>query len=175
MNPEMGKVNGGGGAFWGRVDDGGVIAHGGDLVFGIEGKNHGVVEEGFAGYGLGGIPAEAMLEDGEGFHFPDGAEETGEGIEADLKKRVVGGFDKVEDDTRQLGVGGALIAGGEICWDEFWGVAQTKVGAWLGSLCAEATTGQVSFPFWVLMPVRSPGWRWVAMARPWSAMSSMKG
>jgi hypothetical protein len=134
MNPEMGKVDGGGGAFWGRVDDGGVIAHGGDLVFGIEGKNHGVVEEGFARYGLGGVPAEAMLEDGEGFHFADRAKEIGESIEADLKKRVVGGFDKVEDDTRQLGVGGALIAGGEICWDDFWGVAQTKVGAWLGNL-----------------------------------------
>ena len=171
----MGKVNGGGSAFWECVDDGGVIAHGGDLVFGIEGKNHGVVEEGFSGYGLGGVPAEAMLEDGEGFHFADGAKVMGQGIEADLKERVVGGFDKVEDDTRQLGVGGALIAGGEICGDEFWGVAQTKVGAWLGILCAEAMTGQVSFPFWVLMPVRSPGWRWVAMARPWSAMSSMKG
>ena len=175
MNPEMGKVNGGGGAFWGRVDDGGVIAHGGDLVFGIEGKNHGVVKKGFAGHRLGGVPAEAMLEDREGFHFPHGAKEIGEGIEADLEKRVVDGFDEVEDDAREVSVGGALIAGGEICRDKFWGVAQTKVGAWLGSLCAEATTGQVSFPFWVLMPVRSPGWRWVAMARPLSAMSSMKG
>ena len=134
MNPEMGKVDGCGGAFWGRVDDGGVIAHGGDLVFGIEGKNHGVVEEGFAGYGLGGVPAEAMLEDGEGFHFAHGAENIGEGIEADFKERGVGGFDEVEDDARQLGVGGALIAGGEICGNELWGVAQTKVGAWLGSL-----------------------------------------
>ena len=130
----MGKVDGGGGAFWGRVDDGGVIAHRGDLVFGIEGKNHGVVEKGFAGGGLGGVPAEAMLEDGEGFHFAHGAEEIGEGIEADFKERVVGGFDEVEDDARQLGVGGALIAGGEICGNELWGVAQTKIGAWLGSL-----------------------------------------
>jgi hypothetical protein len=64
-----------------------------------------------------------------------------------LKERVVGGFDEVEDDAREVGVGGALIAGGEICGNEFWGVAQTKVGAWLGSLCAEATTGQVSLPF----------------------------
>jgi hypothetical protein len=140
-------VNGGGSAFWGRVDDGGVIAHGGDLVFGIEGKNHGVVEEGLARYGLGGVPAEAVLEDGEGFHFADGAEVMGEGIEANLKERVVGGFDEVEGDAREVGVGGALIAGGEICGNEFWGVAQTKVGAWLGSLCAEATTGQVSLPF----------------------------
>ena len=130
----MGKVYGGGGAFWGRVDDGGVITHRGDLVFRIEGKNHGVVEEGFAGDGLGGVPAEAMLEDGEGFHFAHGAEEIGEGIEADLKERVVGRFDEVEDDAWQLGVGGALIAGGEICGNELWGVAQTKVGAWLGSL-----------------------------------------
>jgi len=143
----MGKVNGGGGAFWGRVDDGGEIANSGDLVFGIEGKNHGVVEEGFAGHGLGAVPAEAMLEDREGFHFADGTEVLGEGIEANLKERVVGGFDEMEDDAREVGVGGALIAGGEICGDEFLGVAQTKVGAWLGSLCAEATTGQVSFPF----------------------------
>jgi len=100
MNPEMGKVNGGGGAFWRRVDDGGVIAHGGDLVFGIEGKNHGVVEEGFAGDGLGGVPAEAMLEDREGFHFAHGAKEIGEGIEANFKERVVGRFDEVEDDAR---------------------------------------------------------------------------
>ena len=130
----MGKVDSGGGAFWGRVDDGSVIAHGGDLVFGIEGKNHGVMEEGFARNGLGGVPAEAMLEYGEGFHFAHGAENIGEGIEADFKERVVGGFDEVEDDARQLGVGGALIAGGEICGNELWGVAQTKVGAWLGSL-----------------------------------------
>ena len=88
-----------------------------------------------------------MLEDGERFHFADGTEVVGEDIEADFKERVVGGFDEVEDDAWQLGVGGALIAGGEICGDEFWGVAQTKVGAWLGSLCAEAKTGQVSFPF----------------------------
>ena len=134
MNPEMGKVNGGGSAFWGRVDDGGVIAHGSDLVFGIEGKNHGVVKKGFAGDGLGGVPAEAMLEDGKGFHFADGTEVLGEGIEANLKERVIGGFDEVEDDAREVGGGGALIAGGEICGDEFWGVAQTKVGAWLGSL-----------------------------------------
>jgi hypothetical protein len=40
----------------------------------------------------------------------------------------------VEDDAREVGVGGALIAGGEIRGDEFWGAAQTKVGAWLGSL-----------------------------------------
>ena len=130
----MGKVDGGGGAFWGCVDDSGVISHGGDLVFGIEGKNHSVVEKGFAGDGLSGVPAEAMLEDGEGFHFAHGAENIGEGIEADFKERVVGGFDEVEDDARQLGFGGALIAGGEICGNELWGVAQTKVGAWLGSL-----------------------------------------
>ena len=147
MNPEMGKVNGGGGAFWGRVDDGGEIAHGGDLVFGIEGKNHGVVKKGFAGDGSGGVPAEALLENGKGFHFADGTEVLGEGIEANLKERVIGGFDEVEDDARQLGIGGALIARGEIRGNEFWDAAQTKVGAWLGSLCAEATTGQVSFPF----------------------------
>ncbi len=99
MNPEMGKVNGGGGAFWGRVDDGGVIAHGGDLVFGIEGKNHSVVEKGFAGNGLGGVPAKAILENREGFHFADGTEVLGEGIEANLKERVIGGFDEVEDDS----------------------------------------------------------------------------
>jgi hypothetical protein len=75
------------------------------------------MEKGFAGYGLGGVPVEAMLEDGEGFHFADGAEVMGEGIEADLKERVVGGFDEVEDDAREVGVGGALIAGGEICGD----------------------------------------------------------
>ena len=115
----MGKVDGGGGAFWGRVDDGGVIAHGGDLVFGIEGKNHGVVEEGFVGYGLGGVPAEAMLEDGEGFHFAHGAEEIGEGIEADLKERVIGRFNKVEDDAREVGGNCPLAAHqefiGKIC------------------------------------------------------------
>lgn len=58
----------------------------------------------------------------------------GEGIEANLKERVIGGFDEVEDDAREVGGGGALITRGEICGDEFWGVAQTKVGAWLGSL-----------------------------------------
>ena len=99
----------------------------------------------------------------------------GQEIVADLKKGAVGGFDLVKGEVAEVGLGRTEIARGEIGGIEARGETQTKAGAWWGSLCAEATTEQVRLPFCVLTPVRSPGWRWVARASPWSAMSSMKG
>ena len=159
-------MNGTGRAFRGGVDDGGVVANGGDLIFGVQGKNHGVMKKGFSGGRLGAVPRETMFENGAGFHFPARSEKFGQFAEADIEKGVLGGFHQMKADAFQVGPGGAPVSRGEIGGDEFEGVAQTKAGAWWGSLWAAATTEQVSCPFWVLMPVSSPGWRPQAPAKP---------
>ena len=61
MNPEMGEMNGGsGGLGWGG-DENGKVAYGGDLVVGVEGKNHRVVKCGIRRCGWGEVPGKALL------------------------------------------------------------------------------------------------------------------
>lgn len=77
VNPKVGKVDGAGGGFGRGVNDGGVVANGGDLLEWIESEDHGVVEEGFSWVSSETVPAEAMLEHGQSFHFTALAEEFG--------------------------------------------------------------------------------------------------
>jgi hypothetical protein len=116
------------------------------MVLGVEGEDHGVVEEGLTGHRFRTVPAEAVFENGTTFHFPAWAEQFGETLEADLEKGILGGFDKMEDNPSQIGSGGSLIPGSEVGGDELGRTAQTKTGAWWGSLWAAATTEQVSWP-----------------------------
>ena len=61
MNPKMGEMNGGsGGLGWGGNENG-KVAHGGNLVVGVEGKNHCVAECGIWGCGWGEVPGKAFL------------------------------------------------------------------------------------------------------------------
>ena len=61
MNPKMGEMNGGSGGFGWGGDENGKVAHGGDLVVGVEGENHCVVECGIWGCGRGKVPGKALL------------------------------------------------------------------------------------------------------------------
>ena len=129
VNPEMGEVHGAGGPLGRGVDDGGVVADGGDLVLRIEGENHGVVKQGFAGLGLPDIPAETVLDDGAGFHFVPGTKQLGELVEGPWKEGILRRFDEVKLDAAKIGGGGALVSGGEVGRDELGRVDQTKAGA----------------------------------------------
>ena len=104
------------------------------------------MEEGLTGHWLRAVPAEAVFENGAAFHLPARTEQFGETLKADLKKGILGGFDKMEYKPSQIGSGGSLIPGSEVGGDKLGRTAQTKTGAWWGSLWAAATTEQVSWP-----------------------------
>jgi len=78
------------------MDDRGVIADGSGMVLGVEGEDHGVVEEGLTGHRFRAVPAEAVFENGAAFHLPAWAEKFGETLEADLEKGILGGFYKMK-------------------------------------------------------------------------------
>ena len=107
INPEMGEMDGAGGPLRRGVDDGGVVADRGDLIFGIEGQNHGVVKKGLTRLRLVKIPAQAVADHGKGFHLVAGSEKLGEFFKSAKEKRIGGRFHQVELDAAQVGGGGA--------------------------------------------------------------------
>jgi len=101
----MGKMNGAGGACGGGVNDSGVVTNRGDLIFRIEGEDHGVVEKRFSRGGLRAVPLKTVLQDGTGFHFSARSEKFGQLVEADLEQWIPGGFDQVKSDAAKIGLG----------------------------------------------------------------------
>ena len=129
VDPEVGKMDGAGGPLRRGVNDGGVVADRRDLIFGVEGQDHGVMKKRFAGLRLRKVPTQAVADDGQGLHFMARAEQLGEFCKSAKEKRIGGRFHQVELDTAQVGGGGALVSGGEVFGDELGGVNQTKAGA----------------------------------------------
>jgi hypothetical protein len=63
---------------------------------GIEGKDHGVVEEGLIGEKKFGVPSETLLENRAGLHFPSGPEKLGQRIERGFEKGILNRFNRMK-------------------------------------------------------------------------------
>ena len=125
----MGEMNRAGGPLRRGVDDGGVVAHRRNLILRIQSEDHRVVEEGFAGLWLPDIPAKTVLDDRAGFHLVARSEQLRQLVKGPGEEGILGGFDEVEPDAAEVGVGGPLVSGGEIFREEFGRVDQTNEGA----------------------------------------------
>lgn len=77
IDPKMRKVDGTGGAFGRSVNNGGIVTNGGDLIFWIEGEDHGVMKKWFPCGGLRAVPLKTVFKDGAGFHFSARPEKFG--------------------------------------------------------------------------------------------------
>jgi hypothetical protein len=66
-----------------------VVPNRGNIFLRIEGKDHGVVEDGLAGKKRCGVPSESLLENRTGFHFPSGPEKLGQRIERGFEKGIL--------------------------------------------------------------------------------------